>query len=78
MKVNEQTGIKMAVQDEFSTMEFVISRHYKAHDHWGYNHKNIAKDDEDKAKSSRKGKKRKLQRKCPKIIMTWSQIKWKC
>lgn len=50
MKVNGQKGIKMAVQDEFSTVEFVISRHYKAHDHWGYNHKNTAKDDEDKAK----------------------------
>lgn len=49
MKVNGQKGIKMAVQDEFSTMELVIRRHYKAHDHRGLNHmENTVEDDEDK------------------------------
>lgn len=50
MKVNGRKGIKVAVQDEFSTMELVIRRHYKAHDHWGLNHmENTVEDDEDKA-----------------------------
>lgn len=49
MKVNGQKGIKMAVQDEFSTMQAVIRRHYKAHSHWGLNHiENREEDDEDK------------------------------
>lgn len=49
MKVNGQKGIKMAVEDKFSTVELVIRRHFKAHDHWGLNHmKNMEEDDEDK------------------------------
>lgn len=60
MKVNGQRGIKMAVQDEFSTMEFVIRRRYKAHDH---HTKNTAKDDEDKTKWGRRERKRKQHRK---------------
>ena len=47
MKVNGQKGIKMAVQDKFSTMELVIRRHYKVHDHQGFNH--MEEDDEDEA-----------------------------
>lgn len=46
MKVNGRKGIKMAVQDEFPTMELVISRHYKAHSHQGVNHmENTVEDD---------------------------------
>lgn len=49
MKVNGQKGIKMAVQGEFSTLEIVIRRHYKALDHWGLNHMENKLDDGDKA-----------------------------
>lgn len=49
MKVNGQRGIKMALQDEYSTVELVIRRPYKVHDHWGPNHiDNTVEDDEDK------------------------------
>lgn len=49
MKVNGQKGINMAVQDKSFTMELVISRHYKAQDHWGLNHmENTVEIDEDK------------------------------
>jgi len=49
MKVNGQKGIKMAVEDKFSTIALVIRRNYKAHDHWGlYPMENTEEDDEDK------------------------------
>lgn len=73
MKVNGRKGIKMAVQDEFSTMEFVIRRRYKAHDHRGYNHmKNTAKKT---VKKKRNGVEEKAaHKKSSKIIMTRSPI----
>lgn len=55
MKVNGQKWIKIAVQDEFSTIEFVIRRNYKAHDNRGHNHmENTRNDDEEKGERRQK------------------------
>lgn len=48
----------MAAQDEFSTMQLVIRKYYKAHDHWGFNHmENTVEDDEDNAAQKNRQKK---------------------
>lgn len=49
----------MAVQDEFPTMELVIRRHYKTHDHWGLNQQeNSDEDNENKAAQNQHGQKK--------------------